>query len=61
MKNTKKVSEKPEPMIRINTRVQNIHHKYIKELAKKLNKTEGEMFREVLDYYIKNNKNGNKI
>ena len=43
---------KPIPMIRVNTRIRPNQHKFIKEEAKKTGKTEGEIFREILDKYI---------
>lgn len=47
---------KIEPMVRINSRVRKDQHKFIKDHAKKARKTEGEMHRDVIDYYIKNHK-----
>ena len=43
---------KPLPMIRVNTRIRPNQHKFIKVEAKKTGKTEGEVFRAILDKYI---------
>jgi len=43
---------KPLPMIRVNTRIRQNQHRFIKAEAKKTGKTEGEIFREILDKYI---------
>lgn len=54
-KRIKKIILKPErtvPMIRINTRVRPEQHVYIKNLAKKLKRTEGEIFRLMIDVAI---------
>lgn len=39
-------------MLRLNTRITLKQQKFIKRLAKKINKTEGEVFREILDEFI---------
>lgn len=49
----KKEKEKPKAMTRVNTRIRADQSKYIKKMAKKLNKTEGEIFRATLDNGIK--------
>ena len=40
------------PMARINTRIIQFQHKYIKLEAKKTKQTEGEVFRTIIDFYI---------
>ena len=50
---TKEQAKRNQPMARINTRIRHDQHRFIKSLAKKINKTEGEIFREVVDFYIK--------
>ena len=40
------------PMKRINTRITPEQHKFIKEEAKNRKRTEGEIFRLALDFYI---------
>ena len=40
---------RPKPMKRINTRVREEQHIFIKNLAKKTNATEGEIFRAIVD------------
>ena len=47
---------KRETFIRVNSRITKYQHIYIKDLAKKLNITEGEVHRKLVDFYIKNNK-----
>lgn len=37
------------PMTRINTRIRQDQHKFIKATAKKTNQTEGEVFRAIID------------
>lgn len=44
------------PMARINTRIRQDQQKYIKDVAKKTNQTEGEVFRSMLDIIIKADK-----
>lgn len=48
------IMEKPnkEIMIRINTRIPKEQHEFIKELAEKLDKTEGEATRLIIKYYM---------
>jgi len=41
--------KKPVPMARINTRIRPEQHQFIKQLAKKNNSTEGEIFRAIVD------------
>jgi len=48
---------KRQPMTRINTRVEPHQHKFIKSEAKRLNITEGEVFRSILQKHINNKKN----
>ena len=43
-------------MKRINTRIEESQHNYIKRLAKKEKLTEGEVFRNILSDFIKSNK-----
>jgi hypothetical protein len=43
------------PLVRVNTRITHDQHKFIKEQAKKTRRTEGEVFRLILDDYIKLN------
>lgn len=40
------------PMIRVNTRIMAEQHKFIKDEAKRTKRTEGEVFRLILDTYI---------
>jgi len=40
------------PMARINTRIRQDQHKFIKDKAKKTNQTEGEIFRAIIDIII---------
>jgi hypothetical protein len=42
------------PMVRVNTRITPEHHKWIKVQAKKLKRTEGEIFRAAVTRYIAN-------
>lgn len=42
-------------LLRINTRVTLNQKKFIKKLAKESGKTEGELFRHILDEFISNN------
>ena len=42
-------------MLRLNTRVTLKQKKFIKRLAKEIGKTEGELFRYILDEFISNN------
>lgn len=44
------------PMVRINTRIRQDQHKYIKSEAKRLNFTEGEIFRGIIDDAMRSNK-----
>ena len=39
-------------LIRVNTRIRPEQHKFIKAEAKETKRTEGEVFRNILDYYI---------
>lgn len=47
--------KKRPAMARVNTRITLEQQKYIKDLAKGKNKTEGEIFRAIIDYFIKAN------
>lgn len=47
---------KKEKVVRSNTRILPHQAEYIKNLAKKTNFSEGEIFREMLQYYIDNHK-----
>jgi len=51
-----KVKVKVLPMARINTRIKQIQHKYIKLEAKNTKRTEGEVFRDIIDFYINKKK-----
>jgi len=53
MKNT---TDKKEALVRINSRIRVDQHKYAKELAEKRGVPEGEIHREIFDYYIKKHK-----
>ena len=46
-----------KPLERVNTRIREDQKKFIKDIAKKQNLTEGEVFRIILDFYIYQNKN----
>jgi len=46
---------KRQPMIRINSRVEPHQHKFIKSEAKRLNLTEGEVLRSIIQGHINNN------
>ncbi len=43
---------KPLPMIRVNTRITQSQHKFIKMTAKKTEQTEGEVFRGIIKEHI---------
>ena len=47
---------KPLPMIRINSRIEPRQHKFIKAQVGKIGNTEGEVLRNIISSYIKNNK-----
>ena len=49
-----KKSKRPEPFVRINSRVPKAQHQFIKDQAKKLDKTEGEMHRLIVEFYVLN-------
>ena len=49
-----KTKKKAIPMARINTRITLTQQKYIKAKAKKDNKTEGEVIRGFIDFWITN-------
>ena len=51
-----KTSIRPLAMVRINTRIRHDQQKFIKAEAKRTTTTEGEVFRYILDKYIKTNK-----
>ena len=58
-KNTQEVlspAPRPLPMQRVNTRITQGQHRFIKEEAKRKDKTEGEIFREIVSEYITNHK-----
>ena len=43
-----------ETYVRVNTRIRDDQSTFIKKEAKKSNKTEGEIYRAIVDYYINN-------
>jgi len=45
-----------KPMARVNTRIRQDQKAFIKAKAKKENLSEGDVFREIIDFYIKKNK-----
>lgn len=47
---------KQEKFVRINSGIKREQHKFAKDLASKKNISEGEMHREIFDFYIKNYK-----
>ena len=53
MKELRKRSNRPIPMVRINSRLKANQHKYIKMLAKKNFCTEGEVLRTIIEEHIK--------
>ncbi len=46
--------EKKEKVVRSNTRITPTQAQFIKELAKKTGHSEGEVFREIIKFYIDN-------
>lgn len=48
--------KKKEKVVRSNTRILPHQAEYIKALAKKLGHTEGEIFREIIQFYIDSHK-----
>ena len=46
------IKQKKEALIRINTRIEKNQHQFIKDLSKKLNKSEGETTRIIIKYYM---------
>lgn len=58
MKKEIKAKAKPKvtPMTRINTRITEKQHKYVKAAAKKHKLTEGEVFRSIIDAHMSVNK-----
>lgn len=48
----KEIKKKVVPMARINTRIRQDQHKYIKDVAKKTKMTEGEVFRGIIDGHM---------
>lgn len=48
--------QKKEKVVRSNTRITPEQSKFIKELAKKTGNSEGEVFREIIQFYIDNHK-----
>ncbi len=43
-----------QPLIRINTRIKRDQHAFIKKESARSGKTEGELFREIVQFYIEN-------
>jgi len=56
MTEVKAPKTRPLPMARINTRVRKLQQKFIKAEAKRLNKTEGEIFRAIIDNAMQSKK-----
>ena len=50
------MTEKIESFVRINSRVSKAQHQFIKDQAKKQDKTEGEMHRLIVEFYMLNHK-----
>lgn len=50
------VLKKKEKVIRSNTRIWPHHSEFIKKLAKETGHTQGEIFREIIQFYIDNHK-----
>jgi len=50
----KKVKQRAQPFVRINTRIRADQMKFIKSYAKKMKITEGEAHRALLDNYMMN-------
>lgn len=48
--------KKKEKVVRSNTRITPEQSKYIKDIAKKTGNSEGEVFREIIQFYIDNKK-----
>ncbi len=48
--------EKKEKVVRSNTRITPTQSKFIKDLAKTTGHSEGEVFREIIQFYIDNHK-----
>ena len=46
--------KKKENVVRSNTRITPVQSKFVKELAKSTGNSEGEVFREIIQYYIDN-------
>jgi hypothetical protein len=55
-KEVKKVVKKVAVMDRLNTRIRPAQKEYIKKVAERDNLTEGEVFRAMIDEYIKKHK-----
>jgi len=53
MKEHRTKTNRPIPMVRINSRIKQNQHKYIKSVAKKNLCTEGEVLRAILAEHIK--------
>lgn len=58
MKNKRYKTTKERPstavlLFRVNTRIRKDQHNYIKALARRLNTYEGEIHREIIDYYMR--------
>ena len=51
-----KKSKKPEPFVRINSRVPKAQFQFVKDQAKKQKKTEGEIHRLIVEFYMLNHK-----
>ncbi len=50
------MKKKPEVMIRINTRIRPEQYRFVKSLAGERNMGEGEVHREIIDFYIAKSK-----
>lgn len=42
----------PDKLIRINSRIKSDHHKMVKSMAKKRKISEGQLYREIIQYYF---------
>ncbi len=45
----KKITKKQEPFVRLNTRIRKDQHKIIKDISSASEKSEGQVFRDVID------------
>jgi len=50
------MNQKVKPLGRVNTRIREDQKKFVQAKAKKENLSEGDVFREIIDFYIKKNK-----